>query len=183
MARHDRQESRGCRHKAGWQAGIGGLDREEFFVLTVARYFFQSFADPQTEGSATASVGDLLSAPIEDRWIVVLQADAPGGDYDAALDVVADLVDELMIDLDLVGEGIPDGVGYIDHRGTGLDGGADDVAQEVGIGPGRVHGAELHVRTVAAGLGDHGPGQREHLVASLAELVGHLNVARVDEDV
>lgn len=60
---------------------------------------------PETEGSATASVGDLLSAPIEDRWIVILQADAPGGDYDAALDVVADLVDELILDLDLVGEG------------------------------------------------------------------------------
>ena len=57
MARHDRQESRGCRHKAGWQAGIGGLDREEFFVLTVARYFFQSFADPQTEGWTRAMLG------------------------------------------------------------------------------------------------------------------------------
>ena len=51
----------------------------------------------------------------------------------------------------LGGRGVADGVGDVDGRRAGLDGGLDDLAEEVDLGPGGVLGAELDV--VADSLG------------------------------
>ena len=47
-----------------------------------------------------------------------------------------------------VGRGVADGVGDVDRGRPGLDGGLDDLAEEVELGPRGVLGAELDVRAV-----------------------------------
>ena len=49
----------------------------------------------------------------------------------------------------LGGGGVTDGVGDVHDGRAGLDGGLDDLAEEVDLGPGRILGAELDVGAIA----------------------------------
>ena len=65
----------------------------------------------------------------------------------------------------LGGRGVADGVGDVDRGRAGLDGGLDDLAEEVDLGPGGVLGAELDVGAVALGPLDARDGPLDDLVA------------------
>ena len=80
-------------------------------------------------------------------------------------------------------DGISNGVGDVDGRGPGVDAAFDDLKDEARVGAGRVHGAELDVARVLCGALDHRLGLGEDLLPVLSELVGHLDIRAVDEDV
>ena len=94
--------------------------------------------------------------------------------------VLADLVEERA---QLGGDGVADRVGDVDDLRPGIDAALDDGVDEVRVGAGGVHWAELHVARVARGVLHHRLGLGQHLLAVLAELMRHLDVAAVDEDV
>ena len=63
---------------------------------------------------------------------------------------------------------VADGVGHVDGRGAALDGDAEHLGQELGLGAARVHGAELDVGVGVRGREvarqrDHGARVGEHL--------------------
>ncbi len=84
---------------------------------------------------------------------------------------------------ELLRDGIAHRVGDVDRRRPRGDDRLDHLAEIVPVAPGRVHRGELHVRGVAAGMGDRGDGLLEHLRARLAELVFEVDVRRRDEGV
>ena len=72
-------------------------------------------------------------------------------DFVAVGNAAADGSEELA---NLVGRGVPDGIGQVDRRGPGLDHGLDDPAQELEIAARGVLGRELDVRRMLPGETD-----------------------------
>mmetsp|Transcript_9450 Transcript_9450/g.38649 ORF Transcript_9450/g.38649 Transcript_9450/m.38649 type:complete len:493 (-) Transcript_9450:531-2009(-) len=98
-----------------------------------------------------------------------------------ARDVRLDARDELA---ELLGEADADGVRDVQRRRARLDNRGENAVEELGVGPARVLGGELHV------LAPEGPGvghavhrDLHHLVGGLAELGLHVNLGSRDEGV
>ncbi len=83
----------------------------------------------------------------------------------------------------LFGRGVADGVGDVDRGGTGLDGNADDLDEEVGIGAGGVFGGEFDVVGESAGEADGFGGLVERLGAGDLELGFEMQVGGGEEGV
>ncbi len=81
------------------------------------------------------------------------------------------------------GRGVADGVGQIDRRCPGLDGGLDDLLQELQLRPARILRRELHIVRVFAGLLDRFDAQLDDLLASLFQLVLAMNFGGGAENV
>ena len=106
----------------------------------------------QAVGDGQAEV--VVAVDADDRLIDVGHALAEGPDHAGVLG----------------GRGVADGVGDVHGGRARLDGGLDDVAEEVGLGPGGVLGAELDV-------GADGPGAADALDGPLDDLLaGHLQL-------
>ncbi len=82
-----------------------------------------------------------------------------------------------------VGQHVAHRVGDVDGARPGEEGHPHQLGHELRIGAGRVHRRELDVVAVAARASHRGLRHPEHLLATLAQLLGEVHVAAVDEDV
>ena len=78
---------------------------------------------------------------------------------------------------------VADGVGQVDDRGAGPDGGGAHLGEEAAIGARRVLGRELDLVRAGRGVLDRPGDALQHLVGLEAELALHVDRARRDEDV
>jgi hypothetical protein len=105
---------------------------------------------------------------------------AVGADHVVAGDPFPDRPDALR---PLARHGEADRVGDVEGAGTTVDGGLEDVAHEVEVGPGGVLGAELDVVGVLPGTRHRRDGLGPHLLGAHAQLVLHVGGAGGDEHV
>ena len=82
-----------------------------------------------------------------------------------------------------VRRGIADGVRQVDDGRAVLDGGVDDLNQEIGIRAGRVLAGELDVAGILLGVLDHFCRARQHLFGRHFELILHVERRRGEENV
>ena len=95
-------------------------------------------------------------------------------------DVLVDARDELV---ELLRRGVAHGVGNVDRGRAGVDGGFEQAVDVVRVAPGGVHRRELDVVAVLLRPRHVLAGQRQHLLAVLAELVEDVNLGAGEEDV
>jgi len=106
-----------------------------------------------------------------------------GGEVDAAgvgVQLLTDVGEDFAVGL---GGGVADGVGHVDRGGAGLDGGVDDLFQEVELRAAGVFGGELDVIRVLAGGGNRVDGELDDVFLALAQLVLAVDLAGGAEDV
>ena len=84
---------------------------------------------------------------------------------------------------ELLGDGMADGVGDVHDGRPGRQDGADHFGEEVGLGAGRVLGAELHVAAEGARAADAFDGAAEDFALGEAELETAVDFAGGEEDV
>ena len=84
---------------------------------------------------------------------------------------------------ELLRDRVADGVGDVDRRRTLVDRCLEQLVDELRVGAGGVHRRELDVGAVPLGPGDGGARHLHHVLAVLAQLVRHVDLARGDEDV